>query len=107
MLAAAAMVAHRVGQPEFLANVRATSEALKVAALRGPIASIRGAGLLLGLVVKPELKAATVRDLLLEQGVLIGTSDDPQVLRLSPALTLTPAEAPRLARALEALEVKA
>jgi len=107
VLAAAAMVAHRVGQPEFLANVRATSEALKVAALRGPIASIRGAGLLLGLVVKPELKAATVRDLLLEQGVLIGTSDDPQVLRLSPALTLTPAEAPRLARALEALEVKA
>ena len=35
------------------------------------------------------------------------TTDDPQVLRLSPALTLTPAEAPRLARALEALEVKA
>lgn len=107
VLAAAAMVARRVGQPQFLANVRATSEALKVAALRGPIASIRGAGLLLGLVVKPELKAATVRDLLLEQGVLIGTSDDPQVLRLSPALTLSPAEAPQLARALEALEVKA
>jgi 4-aminobutyrate aminotransferase-like enzyme len=44
---------------------------------------------------------------LLEQGVLIGTSDDPQVLRLSPALTLVPSEAKRLADALEALEVKA
>ncbi|MBM3990422.1 MAG: aspartate aminotransferase family protein [Planctomycetes bacterium] len=107
VLAAAAVVARRVGQPEFLANVRATSEALKVAGLRGPIASVRGAGLLLGLVVKPELKAATVRDLLLEQGVLVGTSDDPQVLRLSPALTLTPADALALGRALETLEVKA
>lgn len=107
VLAAAAVVAHRIAQPGFLENVRATSAALRAAALRGPVEKLRGAGLLLGMVIKPDIKAVTVRDQLLEQGVLVGTSDDPQVLRLSPALTLTPADAPRLARALEALEVKA
>jgi acetylornithine aminotransferase/acetylornithine/N-succinyldiaminopimelate aminotransferase len=107
VLAAATEVARRIASPGFLDNVRATSAALREAALRGPIASVRGAGLLLGLVVKPELKAVTVRDQLLEQGVLVGTSDDPQVLRLSPALTLTPADAQCLQHALESLEVRA
>ncbi len=112
VLAAAAHVAHRISEPGFLDNVKATGAALCKAALQhsasgGPIASIRGAGLLLGLVVKPELKASAVRDALLEQGVLVGTSDDPQVLRLSPALTLTPTDATRLATALDALAVKA
>lgn len=107
VLAAATEVARRIASPGFLENVRATSTALKQAALRGPIQKIRGAGLLLGLVVKPELKAVAVRDGLLEQGVLVGTSDDPQVLRLSPALTLVPSDAARLQSALEALEVKA
>jgi len=112
VLAAAAHVAHRISEPGFLDNVKATGAALCKAALQhsasgGPIASTRGAGLLLGLVVKPELKAIAVRDALLEQGVLVGTSDDPQVLRLSPALTLTPADATRLATALDALAVKA
>lgn len=107
VLAAAAEVARRIASPGFLENVRATSAALRQAASRGPIERVRGAGLLLGLVVKPELKASVVRDQLLEQGVLVGTSDDPQVLRLSPALTLVPADAARLASALEALEVRA
>jgi acetylornithine/succinyldiaminopimelate/putrescine aminotransferase len=107
VLAAAAEVARRIAQPGFLENVRATSSALRQAAMRGPIERVRGAGLLLGLVVQPEITAAKVRDQLLEQGVLVGTSDDPQVLRLSPALTLRPADVARLARALDALEVKA
>ncbi len=107
VLAAAAEVSRRIMAPGFLDNVRATSQALRQAALRGPIERVRGAGLLLGLVVKPELKAATLRDQLLEQGVLVGTSDDPQVLRLSPALTLKPADAARLQHALEATQVKA
>jgi len=107
VLAAATEVSRRIASPGFLQNVRDTSNALRVAALRGPIEKVRGAGLLLGLVVKSDVRAASVRDALLEQGVLVGTSDDPQVLRLSPALVLTPRDAQRLADALETLEVKA
>lgn len=106
-LAAAAEVARRIAEPGFLANVRATSAALKQAALRGPIVRVRGAGLLLGLVVNSDTSAAAVRDALLAQGVLVGTSDDPKVLRLSPALTLRPHEAERLARAIDSLAVRA
>jgi acetylornithine aminotransferase/acetylornithine/N-succinyldiaminopimelate aminotransferase len=107
VLAAATEVARRIASPNFLENVRATSSALRTAALRGPIEKIRGAGLLLGLVVKRDVKAVAVRDALLEQGVLVGTSDDAQVLRLSPALVLNPRDAQRLAGALDTLEVKA
>jgi acetylornithine/succinyldiaminopimelate/putrescine aminotransferase len=93
VLAAAAEVARRIAAPRFLANVRAASSALRAAAGRGPIASIRGAGLLLGLVLEPGLSAASARDALLERGVLVGTSNDPRVLRLSPPLTLQPEQA--------------
>jgi len=103
VLAAAAEVARRVAAPGFLANVRAASEALRAAARRGPVVALRGAGLLLGLVLREGLAAAPVRDALLAQGVLVGTSNDPRVLRLSPPLTLAPAQAERLAVALERL----
>jgi acetylornithine/succinyldiaminopimelate/putrescine aminotransferase len=112
VLAAAAEVARRIAAPGFLENVRETSAALKQAALKnagsgGPIVKVRGAGLLLGLVVRSDTTAVAVRDALLAQGVLVGTSDDPKVLRLSPALTLQPSDVQRFADALEALEVRA
>jgi acetylornithine/succinyldiaminopimelate/putrescine aminotransferase len=107
VLAAATEVARRIAGKGFLENVRATSQALRRAALRGPIESVRGAGLLLGLVLKQGLKGPAVRDQLLAEGVLVGTSDDPRVLRLSPPLVLEPAAASKLERALEALAVKA
>ena len=106
VLAAAAEVARRIAAPGFLENVRATSEALRKACLRGPVESVRGAGLLLGLVLKPEFQGAVVRNQLLAQGVLVGTSDDPRVLRLSPPLVLEPAAAHTLAHALESMEVR-
>ena len=104
VLAAAAEVARRIASPGFLENVRATSLALRKAAAQPPVASVRGAGLLLGLVLEPGLEPRSVRAALLERGVLVGTSNDPRVLRLSPPLTLRPAEATRLADALESLE---
>jgi acetylornithine/N-succinyldiaminopimelate aminotransferase len=107
VLAAATEISNRIAAPGFLEQVRASSAALRDAASRGPIAGVRGAGLLLGLVVKPEVTAASVRDGLLEQNVLVGTSDDPKVLRLSPPLVFEPRDAQRLADALDALEVKA
>lgn len=103
VLAAAAEVARRVAAPGFLANVRSASAALVAAAKQGPVVAIRGAGLLLGLVLEEGLVAADVRDTLLERGVLVGTSNDPRVLRLSPALTLLPGQAQRLAAALRSL----
>ncbi len=103
VLAAAAEVARRLASPGFLERVRAASAALRAAALRGPVREVRGAGLLLGLVLEPGLAAASVRDQLLERGVLVGTSNDPRVLRLSPPLVIEPGAAARLAVALESL----
>ena len=77
--------------------------ALAHSAQRGPVRSVRGVGLLLGLELVPGWKAADVRDRLLERGVLVGTSNDPAVLRLSPALNLEPGAPARLAQALDAL----
>jgi acetylornithine/succinyldiaminopimelate/putrescine aminotransferase len=105
VLAAATEVSRRLSEPGFLANVRAASHALARAALCGPIERVRGAGLLLGLVVRAGTTALQVRDALLERGVLVGTSDDPQVARLSPPLVIEPREAERLAAALESIEV--
>jgi acetylornithine aminotransferase/acetylornithine/N-succinyldiaminopimelate aminotransferase len=107
VLAAAAETAARIASPGFQERVRATSAALSRAAMRGPVRSVRGAGLLLGLVLEEGHSAASVRDRLLDQGVLVGTSDDPRVLRLSPSLTLEPHEAQRLEAALESLTVSA
>ena len=102
-LAAASEVSRRIAAPGFLEHVRQLSAAFRSSCVRGPVASIRGEGLLLGLVLQPSFKAAAVRDALLAQGVLVGTCDDPNVLRLSPALNL-PSDAPkRLAAALDAI----
>src|SRR5690606_26131644 len=83
--------------------VRAASLALADAARRGPVTRVRGAGLLLGLELAPGEVAARVRDRLLEHGVLVGTSNDPRVLRLSPGLTFPAAAAERLGRAFDAI----
>ena len=66
---------------------------------------MRGAGLLLGLELEEGFTAREVRDALLDQGVLTGTSNDPRVLRLSPPLTLQPTDAVRLADALDTVTV--
>ncbi len=102
-LALAAEVARAIAAPEFQDNVRAASAALIEAGVRGPVARVRGAGLLLGLELKPGLTAKPVRDALLREGVLVGTCDDPSVLRLCPALTLKPERARLLAAALDAV----
>ncbi len=103
VLTVAAEVYRRMSRPGFLEHVRQLSAAFMKAAVRGPIERVRGAGLLLGLEVKSGLTGAQVRDRLLEQNVLVGTSDDPRVLRVSPQLTLPLAAVDRLAEALDAV----
>jgi len=107
VLAAATEVARRLARPGFLDAVRATSRALRAAALAGPVKACRGAGLLLGLELEDGLSAAAVRDALLAAGVLVGTSRDPRVLRLTPPLTLDAGAAERLASAWKSMEVPA
>jgi acetylornithine/succinyldiaminopimelate/putrescine aminotransferase len=63
------------------------------------IKEIRGKGLLLGLVLDRPSKP--VRDALLAKKILVGGADDPNVVRLLPPLTVTPAEIGLLRGALE------
>lgn len=102
-LTAARVVAERLATPGFLDNVRATSAVFKEAAELSLVQRVRGAGLLLGFELEPAKTAAAVRDELLTMGFLAGTSGNPHVLRVSPALTLTPADARRFVDALATL----
>ena len=52
------------------------------------IREVRGLGFLLGLKIDGD--AAKVQAELLRQGVIVGTADEPGVLRLLPPLTLKP-----------------
>ena len=81
-----AEVCATIGEPGFLAHVRAMAERLRAACRVGPVTDIQGAGLLLGL--RTSRPAATVQSELLARGVLVGTSADPHVVRLLPPLIL-------------------
>jgi acetylornithine/succinyldiaminopimelate/putrescine aminotransferase len=86
---------------DVLANVRAMSALIRERCCVGPVASIQGAGLLLGL--KTRVKATALRDALLARDILSGTSADPNVVRLLPPLILEAGHVAQLAQALEEL----
>jgi acetylornithine/succinyldiaminopimelate/putrescine aminotransferase len=90
-----------INRDNLLANVRAVSDAIRASCCVGPVESIQGRGFLLGL--KTRTKAAAVRDALLARDILVGTSADPHMLRLLPALILSTEHVQRLAAALEEL----
>ena len=90
-----------INRDNLLANVRAVSDAIRASCRVGPVESIQGRGFLLGL--KTRIKAAAVRDALLARDILVGTSADPHMLRLLPALILSTEHVQRLAAALEEL----
>jgi acetylornithine/N-succinyldiaminopimelate aminotransferase len=99
--AAISTVIDVINRDNLLANVRTVSAAIRNTCRVGPVESIQGRGLLLGLKVRP--KAAAVRDALLERDILVGTSADPHMLRLLPPLILSTEHVQRLAAALEDL----
>jgi acetylornithine/succinyldiaminopimelate/putrescine aminotransferase len=84
-----------------LAQVTEVSALIRQTCIRGPVTDIQGVGFLLGLRTTP--RAAAVRDALLERNILAGTSGDPHILRLLPALILQPSHVEALAQALEEL----
>ncbi len=84
-----------------LENVRAMSALIRETCAHGPITAIQGVGLLLGL--KTDAKAATVRNALLERDILVGTSADPNIIRLLPPLILDADHVAQLSTALKEL----
>jgi acetylornithine/succinyldiaminopimelate/putrescine aminotransferase len=99
--AAISTVIDVINRDKLLANVRSVSTAIRNTCQVGPVESIQGRGLLLGLKVRP--KATAVRDALLARDILVGTSADPHMLRLLPPLILSTEHVQRLAAALEDL----
>jgi acetylornithine/succinyldiaminopimelate/putrescine aminotransferase len=99
-LAAAAIsaVIDTIGDEGLLANVREREAQIRDRCRTGPVVGIQGKGLLLGLVC--DRPAAEVRDALLEQDILTGTSADPQVVRILAPLVITDEHVDHLARAL-------
>jgi acetylornithine/succinyldiaminopimelate/putrescine aminotransferase len=71
-----------------IANVREREAQIRDRCLTGPVTRIQGKGLLLGLVC--DRPAVEVRNALLEQDILTGTSADPHVLRILAPLVIYP-----------------
>jgi acetylornithine/N-succinyldiaminopimelate aminotransferase len=102
-LAAAAIIAviETIRKEGLLENVRQREAEIRQLCIAGPVTSIQGMGLMLGLVC--DRPATEIQAQLLEYNILTGTSADPQVLRLLPPLVLQPGHVQRLARCLAAI----
>jgi acetylornithine/N-succinyldiaminopimelate aminotransferase len=83
---------------DLLQHVRNVSSLIRSSCAVGPVTKIQGAGFLLGLVCS--VPAKQVRDELLGHDILVGTSADPNVLRIMPPLNLPEKHVGELARAL-------
>ena len=90
-----------IERDKLLDNVQTLSARLQKECLTGPVKAVSGKGFLLGLHC--EGGARPVRDALLEQGILVGTSSDPDVLRLLPPLVLRDEHVSELVAALTRL----
>ena len=84
---------------DLLDHVGKISDLIRGQCCVGPVKSIRGMGLLLGLICSDP--AVKVRDSLLKKNILVGTSADPNVIRLMPPLILDEAHVNELSEALK------
>ncbi len=82
-------------------RARVLAEGIRRHCQVGPVESIQGEGLLLGL--RTRRPAGEVQRELLARGFLVGTSADPHVVRLMPPLVIEAADVEALARALAEL----
>ncbi|MCI0518147.1 MAG: aminotransferase class III-fold pyridoxal phosphate-dependent enzyme, partial [Woeseiaceae bacterium] len=99
-LAAAAITAviEAIREERLLDNVRAREAEIREHCVAGPVKSVQGMGLMLGLVC--DRPATEIQAKLLDQDILAGTSADPHVLRLLPPLVLRSEHVQKLAGAL-------
>lgn len=96
--AAVEAVIEVIESESLLANVRQVSAYLRAHCEVGPVIGVQGAGLLLGL--KTSRPAKEVQSELMRQGILAGTSADPNVLRLLPAYIVNEGHVDQLCAAL-------
>lgn len=99
--AAISAVIETIRHDGLLANVREREQEIRNTCITGPVRAVRGLGLLLGLVCNRP--AAAVRDALLENDILVGTSADPDVIRILAPLTLESTHVRRLSEALSSI----
>ena len=99
-VASAAIVAviETIRSENLLQNVRERESDIREHCITGPVRSIQGMGLLLGLVC--DRPATDIHAALLDRDILTGTSADSEVLRLLPPLVLQRDHIIRLATAL-------
>ncbi len=99
-VAAAAILAviETIERDELLNNVREREAQIRECCVTGPVRSIQGMGLLLGL--RCDQPASDVQHALLEHDILTGLSSDPDVLRLIPPLVVQAPHIQRLAASL-------
>jgi len=99
-VAAAAIAAtiDAIQHEDLLRNVQRSEAAIRKQCVVGPVIRIQGMGLLLGLVC--DRPAVEVRNALLENDILTGTSADPDVLRILAPLVLETKHIDHLAEAL-------
>ncbi len=81
-----ATVIEVIERDRLIENVRALSQEIIAAMPLGPVESVQGAGFLLGL--RCRRTAREMLGALLDRGILVGTSADPNVVRLLPPLIL-------------------
>jgi acetylornithine/succinyldiaminopimelate/putrescine aminotransferase len=105
-VAAAATIAviETIRSENLLQNVRLREAEIREHCVVGPVKSIQGMGLLLGLVC--DRPASEIQSHLLDHDILTGTSAEPNVLRLLPPLVLQSEHVQRLARTLAAIVPK-
>lgn len=105
--AAVSAVCAAVRDPAFRANADASSaEVSRLATVPG-VAEVLGIGLLRGIRIRggdaPGARAAAAKKKLLERRMIVGGSNDPEVLRLLPPLTITPVQIRAFRGALESV----
>jgi acetylornithine/succinyldiaminopimelate/putrescine aminotransferase len=105
-VAAAATIAviETIREENLLDNVRQRQAEIRESCVTGPVVSIQGMGLLLGLVC--DRPASEIHANLLDHDILTGTSADPNVIRLLPPLVLQSEHVQRLARTLASIVPK-
>ncbi|MCP1727782.1 acetylornithine/succinyldiaminopimelate/putrescine aminotransferase [Natronospira proteinivora] len=77
-----------IEQEQLMTQARSAESALRRGLAGSVVRQVRGVGLLLGLDAGDQ--APALKDWLLAQGILVGASKDPAVLRLMPPLNLSP-----------------
>ncbi len=90
-----------IEKEDLMHNVRARHAQLADACPVGPVERMQGLGFLIGL--RCRRPATQVRNALLDRNILVGTSADPQVIRLLPPLVLDGAQMTTLIESLAQL----